>query len=56
MNSKDDRELDLIDIKHRVNRAYLPERDDHMALCAAMGDIKRLIAEVERLRQQLRKE
>lgn len=56
MNSRNDKELDLIDIKHRVNRAYLPERDDHMALCAAMGDIKRLIAEVERLRQLLRKE
>ena len=56
MTSSDEKELDLIVIKHRVNCAYLPERDDHMALCIAMGDIKRLIAEVERLRQELRKE
>ena len=42
--------IDLDAIKGRANSAYLLDRDDGDALFAAMGDVKVLVAEVERLR------
>ena len=42
--------IDLDAIKGRANSAYLLDRDDGDALFAAMGDVKALVAEVERLR------
>lgn len=44
--------IDLPAIKYRVNCAYLPERDDRHALGAALGDLKMLVAEVERLQEE----
>ena len=41
---------DLDAIKGRVRNAYLLDRDDGDALESAMGDVKTLVAEVERLR------
>ena len=45
--------IDLDAIKGRANSAYLLDRDDGDALFAAMGDVKALIAEVERLRHDV---
>lgn len=45
--------IDLGAIKGRANSAYLLDRDDGDALFAAMGDVKALIAEVERLRHDV---
>ena len=44
--------IDLDAIKGRANSAYLLDRDDGDALFAAMGDVKTLLAEVERLREE----
>ena len=45
--------IDLDAIKGRANSAYLLDRDDGDALFAAMGDVKALVAEVERLRDDI---
>ena len=45
--------IDLDVIKSRLRNAYLLDRDDGDALFAAMGDVKALIAEVERLRHDV---
>jgi len=43
---------DLDAIKGRVRNAYLLDRDDGDALERAMGDMKALLAEVERLEEE----
>ena len=45
--------IDLGAIKGRANSAYLLDRDDGDALERAMGDMKTLLAEVERLRHDV---
>jgi len=45
--------IDLDAIKGRANSAYLLDRDDGDALERAMGDVKTLLAEVERLRHDV---
>lgn len=45
--------IDLDAIKGRVRNAYLLDRDDGDALESAMGDVKALLAEIERLRHDV---
>ena len=47
---------DLDAIKGRVRNAYLLDRDDGDALESAMGDVKALVTEVERLRAAVKAE
>ena len=44
--------IDLDAIKGRARNAYLLDRDDGDALESAMGDVKALVAEVERMREE----
>lgn len=42
--------FDLIAIKARIRNAYMDFKGDDPAFYAALGDVKNLVAEVERLR------
>lgn len=48
-----DYEQKISNIRARVDRAYLPEKNDSYALSIAMGDIKFLLEEIERLRADI---
>ena len=48
-----DYEQKISNIRARVDRAYLPEKNDSYTLSIAMGDIKFLLEEVERLRADI---
>jgi hypothetical protein len=42
--------IDFIHIRGKLRNAYLQQRDDEEAIHSAMGDVRMLIEEVERLR------
>lgn len=50
-----DGQLDLLAVKGRINNAYMDFKGDDLAFYAALGDVKALLAEVERLREEAAK-